>query len=140
MRRAVDPARCPDTSLVGQAMSGFEQWMTVVAATPGPGEERLDQLREGDGIDGLDENEQAAWLLRVVVDYNRKPLGWQAYILVGRAGPECAGPLHWHRPPRDTVVADMDQARALADTTHRSVKVIYGVNGKPGKDDRPRRS
>ncbi|GGW13385.1 hypothetical protein GCM10018980_72100 [Streptomyces capoamus] len=73
-------------------MSDFEQWRTAGAVTPGPGEERLDQLREGDGIDGLDDNEQAAWVLRVIVDYTREPLGWQAGVLVRRAGPECAGP------------------------------------------------
>ncbi|MFE5097062.1 hypothetical protein ACFRCI_43885 [Streptomyces sp. NPDC056638] len=41
-----------------------------------PGEERLDQLRGGNGIDGLSETEAAAWLLRVMVDYHREPVGW----------------------------------------------------------------
>lgn len=114
-------------------MSDFEQWMTAVAATPGPGEERLDQLREGAGIDGLDDDEQAAWVLRVIVDYTREPLGWQARVLVGRVGPECVGPATGVGRLNDTVVAVMDQAQALADTTRRPMKVIHGVNGKPDR-------
>ncbi|MEZ7159944.1 hypothetical protein ACBR38_33535 [Streptomyces sp. MAD19A] len=37
--------------------------MTAVAERPGPGGERLDQLREDNGIDGLDDDEQAARVL-----------------------------------------------------------------------------
>lgn len=114
-------------------MSDFEQWITAVAATPGPGEERLDQLREGDGIDGLDENEQAAWLLRFIVDYTREPLGWRARVLVGRVAPECAGPATGVGRFNETVIVVMDQAQALADTTRRPVKVIHGVDGKPDR-------
>ncbi|MFD7685569.1 hypothetical protein, partial [Streptomyces sp. NPDC059781] len=50
-------------------------------ARTGPGEERLDHLRESDGIDGLGDDEQAAWVLRVIVDYTREPQGWQARVL-----------------------------------------------------------
>lgn len=114
-------------------MSDFEQWMTAVAATPGPDEERLDRMREGEGIDGLDEDEQAAWLLRVMVDYTREPQGWQARVLVGLTGPEHVGPATGFGRFNDTVVAVMDQAQALADATRRPVKVIHGVNGKPDR-------
>ncbi|MBZ3918159.1 hypothetical protein [Streptomyces acidiscabies] len=114
-------------------MSDFEQWMNAVAATPGPGEDRLDRMREGEGIDGLDENEQAAWLLRVMVDYTREPQGWHARVLVGLTGPECAGPATGIARFNDTVVAVMDQAQALADATRRPVKVIHGVDGKPDR-------
>ncbi|MCS0606026.1 hypothetical protein NX794_33180 [Streptomyces sp. LP11] len=114
-------------------MSDFEQWMTAVEATPGPGEDRLDLLRDGEGIEGLDESEQAAWVLRVMVDYTREPQGWHARVLVGLAGPECAGPATGFGRFNDTVVAVMDQAQALADATRRPVKVIHGVSGKPDR-------
>jgi hypothetical protein len=114
-------------------MSDFEQWMTAVAATPGPGEERLDQLRGGEGIDGLDDHEQAVWVVRVIVDYTRQSLGWQARVLVGRLTPECVGPATGVGRLTDTVVAVMDQAQALADTLRRPVKVIHGVDGKPDR-------
>ncbi|MFD6243092.1 MULTISPECIES: hypothetical protein [Streptomyces] len=114
-------------------MSDFEQWMAAVTASPGPGEDRLDLLRDGEGIEGLDDNEQAAWLLRVMVDYTREPQGWHARVLVGRAGPECAGPATGFGRFNDTLVAVMDQAQAHADATRRPVKVIHGVNGKPDR-------
>lgn len=114
-------------------MSDFEQWMTAVAATPGPGEARLDQLRDGDGINDLTEDEEAAWLLRVMVDYRREPAGWTAHVLVGITGPECAGPATAIGRFPATVTAVMDQAQALADATRRPVKVIHGVDGKPDK-------
>jgi hypothetical protein len=114
-------------------VSDFEQWMTTVTATPGPGEERLDQLRGGAGVDGMDEREQAVWVLKVMVDYTREPMGWQARVLVGRTGPECRGPATGFGRFSDTVIAVMDQAQALADTTRRPVKVIHGVNGKPDR-------
>ncbi|MFH8620176.1 hypothetical protein ACH4E8_34550 [Streptomyces sp. NPDC017979] len=53
-------------SLTG--LNDFEQWMTAVAVTPGPGEDRLDRLRDGKGIDGLDESEQAAWVPETPAD------------------------------------------------------------------------
>ncbi|MFH8642339.1 hypothetical protein [Streptomyces goshikiensis] len=114
-------------------MSDFEQWMTALTATPGPGEERLAQLRAGEGIDGLDEKEQAAWVLKVMVDYTREPMGWQARVLVGRIGPECTGPATGFGRFNNTVVSVMDQAQVLADTTRRPVKVIHGVNGNPDR-------
>ncbi|MFC9621114.1 hypothetical protein ACFTXM_14270 [Streptomyces sp. NPDC056930] len=104
--------------------------MAEVAAQPGPGEERLGQLRGGDGIDGLSEAEAAAWLLRVMVDYQREPVGWQARVIVGRTGPECTGPVPSGGRFLETVTAVMEQAQALADATRRPVRVIHGVDGK----------
>ncbi|MFI8872971.1 hypothetical protein [Streptomyces sp. NPDC055243] len=114
-------------------MSDFEQWMATGASTPGPGEERLDQLRKGDGIDGLDDDEQAVWVLRVLVEYTREPLGRQARVLVGRAGPECVGPATGVGRLNNSIVAVMDQAQGLADITRRPVKVIHGVDGEPDR-------
>ncbi|MFG2639105.1 hypothetical protein ACGFX8_36440 [Streptomyces sp. NPDC048362] len=96
----------------------------------------MDDRRRGDArprrarLDGLDENEQTAWLLRVIVDYTREPLGWQPRVLVGRVGPECAGPVTGVGRLKDTVVASHGPG---ADTTRRPVKVIHGVNGKPDR-------
>ncbi|MEU3075334.1 hypothetical protein [Streptomyces laurentii] len=107
--------------------------MHTVAATPGPGEDRLDRLREGDGINELDAGEQATWALSVMADYTREPKGWQARVLIGRTGPECVGPATGFGCLNHTVVAVMDQAQGLANTTRRPVKVIHGVNGEPDR-------
>ncbi|AJC62062.1 hypothetical protein [Streptomyces sp. 769] len=112
-------------------MTDFETWMAEVAVRPGPGEQRLDQLRGGDGIDGLTDAEAAAWLLKVMADYRREPAGWQVRVLVGRTGPECTGTVPSTGRFNATVATVMDQAQALADTTRRPVKVIHGVHGKP---------
>ncbi|MFG2987016.1 hypothetical protein ACGFYQ_38195 [Streptomyces sp. NPDC048258] len=109
--------------------------MAQVAAEPGPGEERLAQLYGGDGIDDLTEAEAQAWVLKVMVNYHREPIGWQAEVLVGRTGPECTGPVIVPAGGRfpQTVTAVMDQAQDLANTTRRPVRVIHGVNGKPDR-------
>ncbi len=116
-------------------MTDFKEWMAQVAAVPGPSEERLAQLHGADGIDGLTEGEAQAWLLRVMVDYQHEPIGWQARVMVGRAGPECTGPVVVPAGSRfpQAVTAVMDQAQDLANITRRPVRVIHGVDGKPDR-------
>ncbi|MFJ5850826.1 hypothetical protein [Streptomyces sp. NPDC092903] len=116
-------------------MTDFKEWMAQVAAVPGPSEERLTQLHGADGIDGLTEGEAQTWLLRVMVDYRREPIGWQARVMVGRAGPECTGPVVVPAGSRfpQAVTAVMDQAQDLANITRRPVRVIHGVDGKPDR-------
>ncbi|MFD4861614.1 hypothetical protein [Streptomyces atratus] len=79
-------------------------------------------------ISGAPPSAAAAWLLRVMVDYHREPVGWQARVIVGRTGPVPSG----GRFP-ETVTAVMEQAQALADATRRPVRVIHGVDGKPDR-------
>lgn len=116
-----------------QTVTDFDDWMTEVAALPSPTEERLDELRGGEGIDGLSVPEIEAWLLRVMVEYRREPAGWHAEVMVGRSGPECTGMVEAGGRFAATVTAVMDQAQALADTTRKPVKVIHGVDGTPDK-------
>lgn len=114
-------------------MTDFDDWVTRVTSQPGPGEERLDQLR-GSGIDGLTDAEAAAWLLQAAVDYQIQPGGCRTRVIAGytgRTGPECA----WSVPDSEcfpeTVFAVMDRVQVLADVTRRPVKVIHVVDGKP---------
>ena len=55
--------------------------------------------------------------------------------MVGRAGPECTGPVVVPAGSRfpAAVTAVMDQAQDLANITRRPVRVIHGVDGKPDR-------
>ncbi|MEU8549779.1 hypothetical protein [Streptomyces roseoverticillatus] len=103
--------------------------MTEVAAQPGPGEERLDQLRAGGD---LTDAEAAAWLVQVMADYHRQPVGWKVDVAVGRhEGPERTRSVSVDGRLPQIVAGVMDQAQTLANTTRRPVKVVHGVDSKP---------
>ncbi|MFH8787042.1 hypothetical protein ACH4A1_11155 [Streptomyces roseoverticillatus] len=103
--------------------------MTEVAAQPGPGEARLDQLRAGGN---LTDDEAAAWLVQIMADYHRQPVGWKVDVAVGRhEGPERTRSISVNGRLPQIVAAVMDQAQTLANTTRRPVKVIHGVDSKP---------
>ncbi|WP_424890141.1 hypothetical protein [Streptomyces sp. XH2] len=114
-------------------MTDFTEWMTEVAAQPGPGEERLDQLRAGGN---LTDAEAAAWLVQIMADYRQQPVGWKVHVAAGRTSPERTGPERTRSTSVNSgltqiVAAVMSQAQTLANTTRRPVKVIHGVDGKP---------
>ncbi len=110
-------------------MTDFTEWMAEVAAQPGPGEERLDQLRDGGD---LTDAEAEAWLVQVLADYHRRPVGWEVHVAVGRhTGPERTRSVSVNGLLTQIVASVMDQAQTLANTTRRPVKVIHGVDGKP---------